>query len=745
LHPLTGIPYSYTLMAIKLALLWHMHQPYYKNIADHSYLLPWVRLHGLKDYYGMVRILNGFPSIRQNFNLVPSLLSQLEDYSNEKAHEAMLDLSLKPAADLQEPDKGYLLRYFFYTNKENLIARFPRYWELLEKRGFEGSMDDMEHARNVYTTQDYLDLQVLQKLAWMDEDYLAENPEVCRLVEKERFYDETDKVILREKELELLRAIIPEYKEAASRGQIELSTTPFYHPILPLLVSTKIARESQPSAQLPLLEFARPEDAQIQIQKAISYHQKLFGKSPEGCWPSEGSVSEHILPFLAEAGIRWIASDEEILLHSLEKGRVQEKAKWCASNLYMPYEKVTMNKSIHIVFRDHVLSDLIGFSYSRVSAQDAAQDFMVRLHDVDQRCKQEPGSKNPPLVSIILDGENAWEHYPKNGRDFLRELYTRITNESWIETTTIGEYISEFGGRSLAKLFPGSWINHNYAIWIGHPEDNKAWDFLKEARDLIDYAAVNEPQKAESIEKAYEEILIAEGSDWFWWFGDDHSSENDAEFDRLFRQHISNVYHFLGKPVPEALLMPIKAPRAPSLVYRIPRRFVNPKLDGEVSNYFEWLTAGHYYVADQFGTMHRSGTIIRQILFGFDLKNAFFRVDLHERSVTELLNEGCQFQLFILPSLILSIFQKDDGTIEINLERERDDGWIRLEHHCETGIGSILEVKVPFEDLAVRSGDHIKFRISLSQKDIVMEEHPQAGSIQFIVPGPHFEEMDWEV
>jgi len=730
-------------MAIQLAFLWHMHQPYYKNIADDSYLLPWVRLHGLKDYYGMVRILQEFPEIKQNFNLVPSLMIQIEDYVNERANEAMLKLSLKPVENLDESDQGYLLRYFFYTNKENLIARLPRYWDLLEKRGFEGSIDNMEHARATFTPQDYLDLQVLQKLAWMDEEYLNSDPEVSRLVDKERFYDENDKNLLHQKELELMRAIIPEYRNAMTRGQVELSTTPFYHPILPLLVSSRIAKEPQPSAQLPMLEFARPEDARTQIQRAIAYHERTFGKRPIGCWPSEGSVSEHILPLIAEAGIQWIASDEEILLHSLEKGPVQEKARWCASNLYTSYEK-TLGKPIHMVFRDHVLSDLIGFHYARVPAADAATDFIKRLYDIDQRCRENP-QERPHLVSIILDGENAWEYYPGNGRDFLRALYSQISRESWIQTTTIGEYIELHGGRPLAKLFPGSWINHNFSIWIGHPEDNKGWDFLKEARDLIDYARVNESQKSEAIEKAYEEILIAEGSDWFWWFGDDHSSENDAEFDRLFRQHISNVYHLLGKPVPEALLLPIKAQRVPALVYRAPRRFVSPNLDGEVTNYFEWLTAGHYYVADQFGTMHRSGTIIRQILFGFDISNAYFRIDFHQKKTSELFQEGYRFQLFILPFYIFSIHQKDDGTIEMTLERERDDGWSLLEHQCNYGAGSVLEIKIPFADVFAKSGDSIRFRISVSQKDIVLEEHPQAGSIQFAVPGPHFEEMDWEV
>ena len=732
-------------MAIQLAFLWHMHQPFYKNNADNSYLLPWVRLHGLKDYYGMVRILREFPGLKQNFNLVPSLMIQLEDYVNEKAQEAMLELSLKPVEDLTEADTGYLLRYFFYANKENLIARFPRYWELLEKRGFDGSIDDMEHARATYTQQDYLDLQVLQKLAWMDEEFLASDPDVVRLVEKERFFDENDKTVLHQKELEVLRAILPEYKDAMNRGQVELSTTPFYHPILPLLVSSRTAKESQPSAQLPMLEFTRPEDARHQIQSAIAYHRKVFGQTPAGCWPSEGSVSEHILPLLAEAGIQWIATDEEILLHSLERAPVYEKARWCAANLYKSYEKTAMDKPIHMVFRDHVLSDMIGFHYSRVSASDAVEDFMKRLHDIDQRVSAQSPQDRPALVSIILDGENAWEYYPKNGRDFLRALYSRILKEPWIQSTTIGEYVKTYGGESLPRLFPGSWINHNFAIWIGHQEDNKAWDFLKEARDLIDYARVNEPHKAESIEKAYEEILIAEGSDWFWWFGDDHSSENDAEFDRLFRQHISNVYHFLGKPVPEALLLPIKAPRAPSLVYRVPRRFVVPKMDGEITSYFEWLTAGHYYVADQFGTMHRSGTVVRQILFGFDIENAYFRLDFEQKTANELFENGFGFQIFFLPSFILTIHRKDDGTMEINLERERDDGWMILEHHCEFSAGSILEIKVPFADLDASSGDSIRFRITLSEKDIVLEEHPQSGSIQFQVPGPHFEEMDWEV
>jgi alpha-amylase/alpha-mannosidase (GH57 family) len=732
-------------MALKLAILWHQHQPYYKNLSSDSYLLPWVRLHGTKDYYGMVRILSEFPKIRQNFNLVPSLLTQLQDYVSEKAKETMLELSLTPAPKLKEADKSYLLRYFFYANKENLIDRFPRYRELFEKRGLRGTAEDMERARSRFTTQDYLDLQVLQKLAWMDEEYLESDPEVIRLVEKGQQYEEKDKKILRQKELELLRKIIPEYQEASKRGQVELSTTPFYHPILPLLVSSRIAKESQPHIQLPMAEFSRPEDARLQIQRAVSFHEQLFGEKPNGCWPSEGSVSEHILPLLVEAGIQWIASDEQILMHSLESAPIPEKAKWCATHLYTFYERLSSNKQIGIVFRDHILSDLIGFSYSRVSPNDAADDLMKRLYEIDRRIGLESPSDQPALVSIILDGENAWEYYPRNGREFLRALYKRLSNDSLVETTTIQDYIAKHEGKFLPKLFPGSWINHNFSIWIGHPEDNKAWDFVKEARDLIDYAVVNEPQKKDEIEKAYEEILIAEGSDWYWWFGDDHSSENDPEFDRLFRQHISNVYHFLGKPVPEALLLPIKAQRYPSLIYRVPRRFVSPKLDGEITSYFEWLTAGFYYVADQQGAMHRAETVIKQILFSFDLNNAFFRIDPHSGRMEDLLGSGYGIQILFLPSFILSVDRKEDGTLRISLERERDDTWLILDTGCEAAVGSVMEIKIPFADLDAQSGDQIKFRLSLSQNGIVVEEHPQSGSIQFAVPGPHFEELEWEV
>lgn len=721
-----------------------MHQPYYKNIADDSYLLPWVRLHGLKDYYGMVRILRDFPNVKQNFNLVPSLLIQLEDYVHGRARETMLDLSLAPLSELRESDKSYILRYFFYTNKENLIARFPRYLELLEMRGLRGTAEEMERARATYTDQDYLDLQVLQQLAWMDEEYLESDPEVTALVEKGKNFEENDKAILHKKEIELLNAIIPEYRAAQDRGQVELSTTPFYHPILPLLVSTGIGKESFPNLTLPQTDFERPEDARLQIQKAIAFHQQTFGKAPVGCWPSEGSVSEHILPLLIEAGIQWIASDEEILMHSLEKGGIPDKARWTARNLYTHYEKAWMGGSIAMVFRDHVLSDLIGFSYARVSPEDAANDFMRRLYDLNRRIELEaPGGT--PLISVILDGENAWEYYPRNGREFLRRLYSKLSDDPVVQTTTINDYITENIARPLPRLFPGSWIDHNFNIWIGHPEDNRAWEALKEARDLIDYAVVNEPQKKEQIDKAYEEILIAEGSDWFWWFGDDHSSENDPEFDRLFRQHISNVYHFLGKPVPETLLLPIKVPRPASLIYRAPRRFVSPKLDGEVSNYFEWLTAGHYYVFDQQGTMHKSETLLKQILFGFDLQNTYFRVDAESGRIDSLLDKGYEFQIMILPQFILSVVRKEDGSIQVSLERERDDSWIMVDHHCEVAVGQIFELKIPFADLDLAPGEAVRFRVCLSQQGVLFEEHPQSGSLQFVVPGPHFEEMDWEV
>jgi alpha-amylase/alpha-mannosidase (GH57 family) len=382
---------------------------------------------------------------------------------------------------------------------------------------------------------------------------------------------------------------------------VELSTSPFFHPILPLLCDTDVYMRTHPGARRPRRPFRHPDDAADQLTRAVSYHQALFGTAPAGTWPSEGSVSDAMVPLVAAAGLRWMATDELILARTLglsftrdNQGRVEQPER-----LYTPYRVRVGDASVSCLFRDHVLSDLIGFTYSGWGADAAADDFVRRLVDSGRRYA-ERGGRGEPVIPIILDGENAWEHFEGGGRPFLRALYQRLSTHPELRTVTMAEACAE-PAEELTSIFPGSWIDANFSIWIGHADDQRAWSQLADARDALDFAGA-----AEGAAAAREEVLIAEGSDWFWWYGDDHSSAHDAEFDDLFRRHLRNVYRLLNRPVPDELYVPNRSTDRAVAAQIDPTGRIAPTIDGELTSYFEWLGAGSYEAHDVAGAMHKS-------------------------------------------------------------------------------------------------------------------------------------------
>jgi alpha-amylase/alpha-mannosidase (GH57 family) len=619
-------------MKTKVAFLWHMHQPFYKDLMTGQYTLPWVRSHALKDYYGMVHLLSFFPRVRQTFNLVPSLLVQILDYAQGTAKDPFFSLAFKPAAQLTSSEQIFLLRYFFQASEFTLIKRFPRYSELYEKtRGFQ-THEDLERLSRRFSTQEYLDLQVLSQLAWMDEFYLDHDSIIRALEQRGKNFKEEDKIQLQAKESELLNQVIEEYRSAQHREQIEISTSPFYHPILPLLCDTSIARESQPGSELPHNHFQYPEDARAQLLRAIESHESLFGKTPAGLWPSEGAVSNETLKIAAELGFQWAASDEEILGKTLGKS-FQRDSESCLNRpdlLYRPYcfRDEKSSRELQLGFRDRYLSDLIGFSYKFLPQKEAAVDFIRRLERTGQAAYQQ--GIEMPVIFIVLDGENAWEYYWGNGRDFLAELYQQLSDHPYIEPVTMSEATRPTRSTSfISRIHPGSWINSNFRIWIGHPEDNQAWDYLFSVRQFIDSKSRETPSLP-NLEKAWEELYIAEGSDWCWWYGDDHGSANDQEFDALFRKHLSNIYLLLDADPPEALLQPIKTV-APRLKLVEPTGAISPVIDGRITNYFEWLGAGSARPLRDFSTMHSVLRLMDEVLYGFDDQNIYLNILLYDK------------------------------------------------------------------------------------------------------------------
>jgi alpha-amylase/alpha-mannosidase (GH57 family) len=580
-----------------LCFLWHMHQPFYKDLLTGRYKLPWTRLHALKDYAGMVQILEEFPEIRQTFNLVPSMVMQIEEYALGTASDPFLDCAVRPAEDLSEAERNFVLRYFFQANPHHMIDRYPRYRELFEKRA------------NL-SIADLRDLQVLSQLVWFDEDLLVRDREVAALAGKGRDYTWQDQTVMARKQQEALANVLPVYRKFSTRGQIEIGTTPFYHPILPLLCDSDIAGVPHPGVPLPT-RFQYPQDARQQLLRARSYIQEKLGAAPCGLWPSEGSVSDHALALAAECGFTWAASDNGVLARTLGRDAGPDMT-------YRAYIWRQSKLEMRMLFRDHFLSDQIGFVYSRMPAAEAAEHFLNLI-------RQNVGgdSRKDALVPIILDGENAWEWYPANGRPFLRELYRRISEDPEMEALTVSEALARANPEPLQGIFPGSWINANFDVWIGAEEDNRAWEMLLAARKTYDEALHVHPA---SRKLAYEELLIAEGSDWCWWYGPEHHSDNREEFDELYREHLSNVYRALGKAPPAELARPILQSQQGEL-HEAPKNPIQVTLDGEVTNSFEWMGAGHYRPDVRFGAMHGGIPVLHEIFYGTDGKHLFVRLD----------------------------------------------------------------------------------------------------------------------
>src|ERR1700687_5753705 len=499
---------------VNLVVLWHMHQPQYRDPETGKYVLPWTRLHGVKDYWGMVQVLAETPQFHATFNVVPSLGMQLEEYASGKFNEPWFKLAFKPSEELTREDKGEILARAFQLNHERLIAPRPRFVELLEwSRPACGAQ-----AQVTFTQRDWRDLQLLSQLAWMDEIWLAKDEVVSRLANKGKDFTERDKAALKAKQIELLGLVLPAERAAVQRGQIESSTTPLYHPILPLLCDSDIARVANPATPLPRRAFRQPDDAREQLRRASEYHQRVFGFKPVGLWPSEGSVSDQALTLAIEEGFQWFGTDEGVLGRTLNVGFFRDTSGVPANadRLYKPHSVQIAGKSIHGLFRDHHLSDLIGFVYSRMDSKAAAVDLHGRLRFLGERV----AGQQPLTVCLFLDGENAWEYYPGNGREFLRQFYRRIQGDQDFRALTATEAIAAAKDPPITTgIFPASWINANFDVWIGHAEDVAAWELLwgapqasARATEARNKGRIDGPTET-AMKEAYESLLAAEGSD----------------------------------------------------------------------------------------------------------------------------------------------------------------------------------------------------------------------------------------
>jgi alpha-amylase/alpha-mannosidase (GH57 family) len=726
---------------VHLALFWHQHQPYYPDDVSGETLMPWVRLHATKDYWGMAMHLKEVPEFRCSINLVPSLLHQIQRYTEKGLSDRHLDVSRLPADGLSEPDAHYLLDQFFMANVDTMIRPYPRYFELYQKRGV--GRDGADKALLRFNARELRDLQVWNNLTWIHPLAFDLDPELRELRNKGKNWTEAEKAWLLDKQMKLVKEVIPLHKELAASGQVELTTTPYYHPILPLLVDKRSARQAMPECQLPKHLDPYPGDARIHLERAVSYHRDLFGMKPLGMWPSEGSVSPEIIPLIAQVGIEWIATDEEILARSTN-GWVSRDPQGYMRHpemLYRPWRVEEHGHALQIIFRDHGLSDLIGFHYQRGEPHRCAADMLGKVEAIGRAVEGVNGGR-PALVPIILDGENCWEYYPDGGVEFLRSLYKSAARHPLIRGVRVSDYLRSHPATDrIGKLFAGSWISHNFAIWIGHHEDNTAWDLLHATRLFLLQTQTQGHASAERLARAWEELYIAEGSDWFWWFGDDHSSAQDDLFDQLFRKHLQNIYYLLEAIPPAALHRPITR-QIRRAIHTHPKGFSTVKVDGR-RTYFEWINAGHYVAGSERGTMTLvTEGIIREVYFGYDASRLAIRMDTARAARDDLHTVGEIRIRFAEPrGFEIRVTDPALATVAAELYRDREPV---PGAKVEVSTGSIFELTVPFDDLLLNPDDPIHFCVEVFSQGQSVDRAPREGTIETLVPGPDYELIMWQ-
>jgi alpha-amylase/alpha-mannosidase (GH57 family) len=604
---------------IHLAFLFHQHQPFYKDILRNRYVLPWVRLHSIKSYTGLLLALKEFPEMRATVNLVPSLVAQIEEYAAGRAVDEALRLTRKPADSLTESDCLHMLDNFFIGHAPRVIRVFPRYCELMDLRDLPGRT--AARALPDFPAAALRDLQVWATLAWFHPLVVARDPALQELRRKGRDFTEADKATMLQRQDQVLRGVLPLHRRMAESGQIELSTTPFYHPILPLLVNMECAREAMPGLPMPDQRADFAPDAAVQLRRAIELSARSFGRKPCGLWPAEGSVSMEILPLLREHGIRWIATDEQILARAagIDLSRDGSASLLHPDGLYQPYA-LPGDDMPAIIFRDRGLSDAIGFEYHHGGSTPGAENFVWRVCEGARRC-----GGSPRLVSVILDGENPWDHYEEAGVPFLRGVFSRLLRSPEIRVTRLCDYVEAHPPeKRLERLPAGSWIDANFAVWLGSPDDRAAWSLVAEARNaLTRRIAAGPPLEPNALRMAWEEIYIAEGSDWCWWLGGDRTSDQDYLFDELFRNHLSNMYRLIGLEPPASLAQPIGKPLKAAEEAGLDLDLATEGLPGVRAG---WKPAGYLRFGAESSTMRRSGEIAGGLVYWFAEKRFFLNL-----------------------------------------------------------------------------------------------------------------------
>jgi len=720
---------------MKVVLLWHMHQPYYVNPLTKKAMMPWVRLHCAKGYLDMIDLITAQPDLRVNFNFTPVLVRQILELVNREVQDEWENLSRKPAADLEGQERRHLLENFFKINWDTLVRPVPRYAELLAKRGAGYTLAKLDAIVRTFSEGDLRDLQTLYNLQWCGFSAVRRFPVLKELRAKGRDFTEQEKNTVLDIHRQILGLVLNEYRVAAERGQIELTTTPYFHPIMPLVYDTNIARRCQPHSPLPST-FSAPEDVRAHLRLAQEQHEKVFGRRARGLWPSEGSIAPEIVPLMVEAGIEYFCTDEGNLFKSLKQDPVWSHRHVEHLELFQGWRVNADGASIQALFRERPLSDFIGFDAARNETTKAVDHLIDHLKNIAKVAPKDRG-----VVSLILDGENAWEAFPDSGEAFLTSFYRALSSTPGLEPCRIGDYFDAHPAEvETSTLHSGSWIRSDFDIWIGDPEENKAWEWLKETRHFLVERIAQGNVPSARVQEAWWEIYAAEGSDWFWWYGPDFTIDTDFLFDELFRLHLQNVYRILGVEPPAHLDVPICLPSS-DLGYTKPLRLLSPDLSGEAEHYFDWLGAGELDLTRQATAMFQGDRIGQKLHFGFGSRDFFLRVDLSRQPEAITVR-------FLLPRPARFTLQSSGpGKTSVHFESSTDGVVFTAAPApgLETFWGHSLMVSVPRPLLGLEAGSECAFFVQLLEDGLQRERFPERGAIELNVPSRDFESEQWFV
>ncbi|MBU0632222.1 glycoside hydrolase [bacterium] len=655
--------------------MWHMHQPDYRNSSG-VMQMPWVFLHAIKDYYDMPWMMAQHEGVKATYNITPPLMQQLKLYYQEpQKSDKFLALWAENPAYLEEDDRNWVIKICKSANYETMVIPFVRYKEL--------------YIQDHFNNSELIELEILFILSWCGV-YLQENNDVVKdLIKRQRDYTYEDKFLLLDELSKFISGIFDYYIKLKNDGVIMISTTPLNHPILPLLMDMNNARIANTATNIPKDYLYLKDDALLQVQRAKELFVETFGFVPEGFWPAEGGVDEKSVELLKSCGIKWIATDEQILFKSLNSNNRKD--------IYSPY----IFNEMCICFRDHYLSDLIGFTYRHTDSREAATNFLKELEKIQN---MDPNS----TVFVILDGENAWEFFKKNGFDFFDSMYGKLKNSAWCETITMEE-VCNLPAKNLTHLAPGSWIHGEFNTWVGHREKTRAWELIYLTKR--DYEHHKDSLSQEINEKITEQFLIAECSDWFWWYGDDHFSDFGGEFDELFRSHLIDIYNLINITPPSDLFIPIIENKSAQHFWLKPQSDISPSINGKHDSFFEWIGCGVVDESKIFSTMDKQRGPIKRILYGQDDEKLYFTFEAKTKELGA------------------------DDSIEIIIDPINVRGKIGVQ--TQTVFIGDLEVNVAYKNVLEMSidkskidADDINIRFELEKDGMVVQTLPGFGELK---------------